>query len=384
MSGSTLTVGVLDRTDRLDQAEWDELCADRPLAGYRWLRLAEAVLIDFNPRYLQLRCNGRLEAAAVCVIQRQFHLSAYLPSRFLQAIAGRFLARFSSLSCEIPFSFSPGLLVRPGCDPDRLIPPLLEAMEDLAARERAFFVKLSNLSSHDAARLVRYRPGYHVVSMLADTYLPISWPTFEDYQASRPAKKRRELRRVCRRAQEAGMAVEPHRLSPETEPRLRELVRNLIQRHDQKDWYVPDFFSRTRDVLGEDFSLLVARREGEIVACVALLRSKDELFPKWLGMSYEHTENTYTYHLFMAEIVARAIEMGVRRLWTGPTTYEVKKLLGTVFEARCLVLAARNRLFHRPIGWGLALWGKLMDSAAIADATEAEARTWKTIDKHGG
>ncbi len=361
----SLTIEVLDRTAQIDQAEWDALCQAHPLCRYRWLRLAGAVLLDFNPRYVLLRRNGRLEAAAACTVRHQFMLSAYLPGRLLQAVAGRFLARYPSLSCEIPVSFASGLLMRPGCDPDDVVPPLLWTMQDLAAQERAAFVWLANLDAQKAAWLGQHQLPYHLVPMLPETCLTISWPTFEDYQASRSSKKRRELRRMCRRAQEAGISVKAHRLSPQTEPLLGQLVGNLLHRYGQENLYAPDLFSQAKAVFGDDMSLLVAQRAGAIVACVALLRSGDVLLPKWMGMDYRHTENTYTYHLLLAEAVAQAIEMGVRYFQAGPTTYEVKKLLGAVLEARYLALAARHRGLHRLLGWGLALAGKSVAPAAI-------------------
>jgi predicted N-acyltransferase len=353
-----LKIEITNQLDRIDREEWDELCENRPFADHRWLHLTETTRPDLKPHYLQIRRRGRLEAGAVCAAQRQLDLSAYLSNRLLLTAAGRFLTQFPPLSCELFLSRQSGLLVRPGCDADRLIPPLLKAMSDLAARERASLVGLFNLSANDAAWRTLRQARCHSVRLLPDTCLPISWPTFEDYLNNFPSKKRRELRRMRRRASEAGVTVETLAPSPATEPLLRQLVSNVLRRHGQRDPYAPDLFSRAAKALEKDFTLLVARQEKELVACLALLRSKNDLLLKWAGLDYDRTWNTFTYHLLATESISHAIEMGVRCLWLGATAYQIKKLMGGIQEDRFLALAAQPRPLHRLIGLALTLSGK--------------------------
>jgi len=354
----TYTVEIVDRIDRVNQEEWDALCKERPFASHRCLDLSEKIYAHHEARYLLLRSNGRLEAGAICALQRSFHLSAYVSNRMLQNFVARLLARFPPLNCAIPIVFESGLLVRPGGDSARVIPALLDEMDDLAARERVSFVGLVNLGPHHTAWPALSRAGYHSVGLPSDTYLEINWTDFEDYQADLPHKKRSEFRRVRRRAGDAGVTVETVRPSPEIEPRLRQLVCNVHQRHNLADPYTPDLFLNIADVMAEDLSLLVARQGGDMIACLALLRSGGELAIKFPGLDYERTLDTFTYHLIMTESVAKAIDLGVRRLRLGATAYRLKKLMGATVEDRFLALNVRGRLLHRLVGWGLTLSGR--------------------------
>ncbi len=370
-----VTVQIAGKIEQIDEKEWDELCGDRPFARHRWLHLVETILDEYEPYYVQIRRHGKLEAGAVCEVQHHFHLSAYLPSRALQTIAGYFLERFPPLNCVLPIVYEPGLLVRPGADLDALIPHFLEAMNGLATRKRASFVGIASLAAHNKVWPALRQARYHSVKMPADTCMEISWSNFEDYQADLPHKKRSEFRRVRRRAQDAGVTVETSCPTPEIQPRIEELIRNVYQRHNQRNPYVPNLFCRARDILGDDFTLLLARQRGDIIACMALLRSGDTLILKWLGLDYERTLSTFTYHLIMTESIPKAIEMGVRWLKFGSMSYVTKKLMGAILEDRFLALALRGRALHWLGGVGLTLSGKQAFPTVTPDMTER--RGWR-------
>src|SRR5829696_2408081 len=96
-------VAVVDTIARVDPAEWDDLAAGRPFADHRWLRLTEALLVEHEPRYVLLRRDGRLAAAAVCALGRR------LQSPTLRRRAGWLLRLVPYLRCEIPIAFDDGL-----------------------------------------------------------------------------------------------------------------------------------------------------------------------------------------------------------------------------------------------------------------------------------
>jgi predicted N-acyltransferase len=370
-----VSVQIAERIEQIDEEEWDEICGDRPFVRHRWMRLAETVFAGYEPYYVQIRRHGRLEAGAACEIQHHFHLSAYLPIHVLQDISGYFLERFPPLNCMLPIVFEPGLLVRPGSDPNTLAPHLLEAMNELATRKRASFVGIAGLDPNHIAWPALRAARYHSIKMPADTYMGIAWSNFEDYQAALPQRKRTEFRRVRRRAGEAGVTVETFCPTPEIQPQLWALTCNVYRRHNQRNPYVPDLFCRARDVLGDDLTMLVARQRGDIIACMAMLRSGDTLALKWLGLDYERTLNTFTYHLIMTESIPRAIEMGVRWIKFGSMSYVIKKLVGAVLEDRFLALALRGRVLHWLGGVGLTLAGKRALPIATPDITKH--RRWR-------
>ncbi len=368
MTGKS-SIEVASRIDRVDPEEWDGLCAGRPFSGHRWLRLGEEVMLDYEPRYLLLRREGRLEAGAVCAVQRHFHLSAYLTNRHLRAAVGGLLARFPLLRCGVPISFQPGLLVRPGV-PFSLVSALLQGIWDLAAEERAPWIGLYDLGVDDGAWPALHAAGYHVVKLLPDACLELSQPSFEEHLARLSTKNRHELRRQRRRALEAGVKIDLFQLSPDNEARVRQLVSNVLYRHDQPDFYQPDLFSRALALLGDDMTLMAGWQGEHLVACGALLHDGDDLLLKWLGLDYSRTWNAHTYHLIMTELVAHAFQLGVRRVRCGPTAYEVKERMGAALEEHCLALAMRGRLFHELLGLFLTLAGKRIVPGALPVAPQ--------------
>jgi predicted N-acyltransferase len=346
------SVEVVDTVDRLDPARWDDLAGVRAFAGHRWLRLAEAVLVGHEPRYVVLRRDGRYVAAAVCALGRN------LQSPALQRRAGWLLRLAPYLRCEIPIAFEPGLLLRPGEGAG----PLLGAVGRLANRERALFVRLDHLAADASGRGELASAGYRPFPMWPDAALDLGHASLDGYLAGLPSRKRVELNRVRRRAEEAGLVVEPHVPSAATGPTLRRLVGQVLARHDALEEYRPDLFERAASVLADDLAVVVVRRGERVVACAALLRDGADVSAKWLGLDYAQTWNSPAYARLILACVEQAIAMGARRLHLGATAHETKRHFGVAFERRTGAISARLPLLTRLAGRALA---------GGADATEA-------------
>jgi predicted N-acyltransferase len=197
--------------------------------------------------------------------------------------------------------------------------------------------------------------GYQRLSMPAETSLEIRWPSFHDYLAQLPSRKRKQIVRMQRRAQQEGILVERLQPSTTTAPRLAYLVDDVLNRHGERERYVPDLFLKAGAILGDDLVLLVAWQEDRIIGCAALLRSGAEITAKWLGLDYSRTRDTGTYHRLLLECVARAIDLGARRLRTGATAYETKQHFGVLAAERYGALTMTNRALNRAAGLALRI-----------------------------
>jgi predicted N-acyltransferase len=350
-------VEVATRIDQIDPEEWDALCAGRSFVNHRWQRLREAVYARYRPYYLQLRRRGRLEGAVICVTARRFAFPDAVSNPFLRAICRRLAADSRPLRCGAFDSCQPALLTQRGCDADRLSAELLNGIRHLAEQEGCPAVSVVKLGPSDGAWPALRAAGYQAVTLGPNTCLEVSWPTAAAYETSLPSRKRRELRRYRRRAQEAGVTLDALRLSSETEPTLRQLIGNVFQRHRAPDPFVPDFLSRASAVLGADSGLLAARQGQDLIGCIALVRCGNELTLEWLGLDYNRTPNTQTYHCLLSESVRMGIEMEVRRIWLGDTVYELKRDLGATLEKRYAAVVMRRPLLNRFLASGLRLAG---------------------------
>jgi predicted N-acyltransferase len=343
------TIDVVRSIEQVDQDEWDALCGARPFADHRWLRLTEAVLLDYSPRYILLRQEGRLVAGAICSLRRRFENGS------LQRRAGWLVRRHPCLRCLVPIALDPGLVLRSDCDQHGIVAGMLAAMGDLAAREHASFSRVDYLPSDDPAWHSLDTRGYMRLRMCAETSLEIRWPAFQDYLAWLPSRKRKHIARMQRRALQEGIVVERLQPSAATAPRLAHLIDNVLDRYHEHERYIPELFTTAATILGDDLILLVARQEGRITGCATLLRSGDEIAAKWLGLDYSRTRDTGTYHRLLVECVAQALALGARRLRTGATAYETKQHFGVVQAERYGALAMTNRALNRAAGMALRL-----------------------------
>jgi predicted N-acyltransferase len=360
------TVEVVHSIEQVDQRAWDALRGARPFADHRWLRLTEAVLIEHSPRYILLCRDGSLVAGAVCSLRRRFE------NPLLQRRAGWLARRSPCLRCTIPVALDPGLMLPSGGDHDGLVAGLLAAIGDLAAREHASFSRVDYLRGDDPAWYALTRRGYRRLEMWAETSLEIGWPSFQDYLAQLPSRKRKQLVRMQRRAEQEEIVVERLQPSTATAPRLAHLVGTVLARHHEQERFAPDLFVRAAAILGDDLVLLGARQHGEIIGCAALLRSGDEITAKWLGLDYSRTQDTGTYHRLLLECVAQAIALGVRRLRLGATAYETKQHFGVVTAERHGALAMTNPALNRAAGVALRITER--HSAMPAARALAEAQ----------
>ena len=304
--------------------EWNALCGGRAFVDHGWLRFTESALLDRRPRYVVLRHGGQLVAAAVCGVEQRFANTA------LQQRAGWLLRRLPCLRCEVPIASEYGLIFRSGVDEARLTSELLVGVRRLALRERALFTTVG----HVPFGATRGRLGGAELSRWRNTVLDVEWSTFHEYLAARPRHDRHEIRRMRRRAEREGISVVAAPLSTQRLAGLWRLIRQVQVRHNALSVYPEDLLERAVGALGEDVYVLLARQTDETIGCAVVVRSRDELLAKWLGLNYERTLNTGTYFALLTASVELAIELRVRRLRLGATAYSTKQQFGVALEER--------------------------------------------------
>lgn len=328
------TVEVLTTIEDVPAAEWDALATANPYAGHRWHRLAEAVMADYRPRYLLLRREGRLVAAAMGALESRLQNPA-LDARF-----GRLVRRSPFLLVTVPMTATAGLLVADGPDAQTDLQALLRELRALTRRERFRFCIIDHLPLRHPA--VTAQRGYCRLAWLPDTALDLRWASFEEYLRDLPRKKRKEITRTQRRCERDGIVIKPVVATPEESRTLDRLVAELVRKHGGSRRFVPDLFVKAAAMLGADLTVLGAHRDGALVGCLALVRSGEQLDARWIGRDYDRTTDTAVYASLVTAAVQHAITAGVRRLHFGAAAYETKKHYGVAVEPRTRLFAARN------------------------------------------
>ena len=347
---SALEVAVRTRIADVDPMAWDACVAGHRFASHRWMRLTEDVATAFAPRYVLATRGTVLAGAAVCALDRLGNPAGYRRSPLVLRVARLLRCVLPTVACELPIPFLPGLVVaRDGAcgEDERVVATLLQAIEALAAGAHAPSVRVAHVDADqqrllDALGAAGFRPHAGLPNMCLD----LAWPTVASWEAWLPHKKRSELRRVRRRAAEAGLVVGPGEPQDDGDPALRRMIRAVTLRHGPLDPWADDLLPRVRSRLGDDLVLLIARAGGRPVGCLALLRSQDEMLLKWPGLDHAAARDTFAYRSLLAAAVEQAIARDAKRLWLGPTAYELKRDLGATPAPRQVLVRERGRLLH--------------------------------------
>jgi predicted N-acyltransferase len=328
-----VAIDVAHRSDDIEAAEWDDLCGEHPFVRHRWLRLAEGLLTEHEPRYVLARRDGRLDAAAILSIGRRFK------HQTLQRRLGWALRLFPLMRCGAPLSASPGLLLGPRHGSFELVPSIVAAIRGQAVSHHALFLTYGQSSPDDPRWSALAAGGFHQYGRQSEMYLPISWPSTSAYLASMSGSDRRKISKLQRRAEREGILVERDESPQRHAARLRELIGNVLLYHGTRDSYARDFVERGQAVCGDSFQVLTAWRAGEIIGCAIALREGDSMTARWIGLDYARSWGTSAYRLLMFRIIELAIEEGVRSLSLGPTASATKEDFGALAREQFSALA---------------------------------------------
>ena len=345
MSTVSYRVQLDSEIEQVDQVAWDGLCGKRSFATVHWLQLLERTMADYQPNYIQLWQGDELVAGAICQPQRHFHLSAYLKNRVLQKIAAKILAVLPPYACVLPLFLRDGFLVHPEVEAVVWLPLLLREIEKVARKRWAPFVYLGNLNRSQSS--VTGQGAYRPVPILQDSYIDVAWDSYDAYLSHLKSKRRKIISVYSERAKAAGVIVQEIDFSSPLVPKMEALVRSVADKHNNAFLYQPNFlYQAGRHLNPNEYCVLVACIQDDLVGCVTLLRNGDELTAKWSGLDYGRTQGSYAYHYLVINVVKKAIELGVKRLDIGPTSYVIKRQMDAHFEDRFAGLKLGIRPFN--------------------------------------
>jgi predicted N-acyltransferase len=331
---------IFESIDQIDPLEWDRLAPGRSFADWRWLQVTEALLLDYQPRYVLLRREGSLQAGAVCSLQRRFH------SRLMQSAMGWFLRRFPSMRCDVPISYSMGLFFSDQGQIATLFPELLQGMQAILKQERVSFYSFDHLAPVGPAPAYLQAHGYHQFDHFLDANLDICWASFEDYLENLPKKENEETVQTQEYLEQQGITINVSEPLAEDLTALQRLVNDEIQKNLGFRVYREDVLLRASTRMGKDFKLILARHGGQAIGCVAMLRSANDWIARWPVLDSAHTLDTRVYDGLLAECIRQAILSRGQRLGLGGLDYRAMQHFGLRAEKRVGAIAVRNRPFH--------------------------------------
>ncbi|MCK5274571.1 MAG: N-acetyltransferase [Alphaproteobacteria bacterium] len=320
-----ISVRVAERIAAIGEADWDA-CAggNDPFLSYAFLgALEEAGCVSAEsgwlPRHLAVDApNGGVMAVAPLYVkghsQGEYVFDWGWADAYERA-GGRY---YPKLQCAVPFTPAPGrrLLAKPGPGEAAAEAALAAGMEELAERHGLSSVHVTFLPEDQAARLgergwlVRHGIQYHWRNQ--------GYRDFDDFLGALMSRKRKSIAKERRRVAEAGIRT-PILCGDDIKSRHWDAFhRFYVDTYDRK-WGYPylnrEFFELLTERLGDRVVLVMAEREGRLIAGALNLRGADALYGRnWgAGADYRFLHFEACYY----RAIDFAIEHGLERVEAG-------------------------------------------------------------------
>ena len=312
---------VLDSITDVSAAQWDGVLPADPVPFLRhaWIAAMEesgsaTPETGWQPAHLTLWRGPRLVAAAPAY--RKFHsMGEYIYDFGWAGAAERAgIAYYPKLLVGVPLSpaTAPRLLVAPGEDVPALRRALVTAMVELARESGCSGVHVLYPPEEEAAFLEE-------AGMLRRLTLQFHWEnpgygSYADYLARFDSKRRNQLKRERAAAAAQGITLRTLAGAELTEAHADLAGRFYEATCEKKSWgsiqLTPDFFRRVFTTLTPQVELVVAEREGRVVAGAFNLATRERLFGRYWGCFEEHP--FLHFHVCLYHSVDDCIRRGLR------------------------------------------------------------------------
>lgn len=338
---ASLDVQVVHGVAEIGQEAWDRMASDRPFSSYRWYCFGEKVISYAQPIYAILGWRGEPVARATFWLtgDELLPVEPAIVRRGLQAV----LKHWPLLMCQAPLSSaaSSGLILPEGPLRDVALATIVEVAEQLVHEHRASFFMFPYLTA--AARQEGW-PTRCLWTNMAEpgTRLAITWADLTGYLHHLSKKRRYNLRRMCRLADELGVEVKRYSQVMDVDEALR-LHDSVNRRHGSatEPWMRAAFENAGM----VDTVWLAAEVDGRLVGCELMLGDRGTWFVTGLGLDYSVP---YVYYMLSYADIQYAIESGAHTLRWGSGAYDVKRRLGfEVEQTSWVAFGARARWLQR-------------------------------------
>lgn len=200
--------------------------------------------------------------------------------------------------------------------------------------------------------------GYASLVSLPNTYLDIHWRSIAEYHASLKSYYRSKLNKHLKRNHELGIT---HRRVNSFDDLSSDLCRQWLTVHHQADEFqrevlTPAFYEAFSKRLGDHSQAILFYRDHDLVGHALLLLDNEVL--RWLYFGRNIAKNDSLYLYVAHSVIEAAIELGVKRLEMGLTTYPIKQDLGGNPGPINLALKGVSPLLAPFVAWGYRLMNK--------------------------
>ncbi len=281
----------------IDAARWDALFpGDNPFVRHAYLEtLEDSGSADadsgWTPRHLLLEENGAAVAALPLYLKDHSYGEFVFDWGWAEAWSRHGLAYYPKLLTAIPFtpSVGPRFGVASGRDPGQLGAELVAAVLDDTGRQGLSSWHLL-FPDAEGQRHLRAPGDDEPLLGRQDVQFHFRNPgyeSFEDFLASLRSKRRKNLRKERRKVADQGVVMERHVGADirreDWKAFYRCYVSTFLKRSGHAGYLTEAFFDRLLERMPEQLMLVLARREGRVVAGALFLFDAQRLYGRWWG-----------------------------------------------------------------------------------------------------
>lgn len=297
-----LTVEWAEGVNRVARDEWDDLVGDEtPFLEWDWLAsLEDARAVGpetgWLPRPLLARDGGRLVAACPVYLKTHSEGEFVFDFAWAEAAARAGIQYYPKLLVGVPFTPVTGarFLIAAGVNRGETIRQLGSALREICLNGKLSGVHINFCREHEAAALADGSDGVRIDD---DAYMlrigvqyhwqNANYRTFDDYLAQFRSKRRNQIKRERREMQRQGISIETLTGDAITddliEPMFSCYLATIENRYWGRQYLNPRFFELLRDRFRHRLCLVVARRDGEVIAGTTNVIKGDTLYGRYWG-----------------------------------------------------------------------------------------------------
>jgi len=359
-----LKTQVFDRIQDVPEDDWNRLAAGRSCTFSHefWRTLAQARLNDFKYRYVIFREDNGNAVGLTSFYSITTDVAIFAPKwlRSLLNVVRRAFPNFLKvrmLECGTPVTLNSPPIVTVE---NRHIPAVVEALDQLLANvaraERIFLIVIRDFEPEALYLEPEFQKyGYRWIDNLPNTYLDIQWDTPEKYLAALKSYYRSKLMKHLRRNRESNVR---HELTENFSHLADRLCHQWNVVHAQADEFqremlTPDFYRALRQEMGSRAKVLLFFRNDAPAGHALLLHDGDLL--RWLYFGRERPGNDSLYFYVIYKVIETAIQLGVRKVEMGLTTYSIKRDLGAQRVLSKMAIRTTLPLINPLIGLGYSM-----------------------------
>ena len=320
-----ITIRIVRKIAELARHQWDALAAaTTPFARWDWLdSLEQSGCVSeesgWLPHHLVAERAGAMLAACPMYLKLHSMGEFVFDYEWAEAAHRAGIQYYPKMLVGIPFTPVTGqrFFTAAGADRPALIRLLGQALTKIAADNKISSVHVNFCVADERAALESV--GFFPRMGIQYHWQNRSFASFDDYLGSFRSDRRNKVKRERREMEQRGITIRAYEGAELDRKHLRTMFR-LYKGHVDRLYYgrqylTQDFFDELHQRFAANLCLMLAEREGKIIAGTFNVRDDIAMYGRYWGAFEEHPFLHFNVCYYSA--IEHSIRMGLRRFEAG-------------------------------------------------------------------